>query len=157
MQQGTCEIDACGLTVYARGQCKAHYYTSRNYSKGKTCLDCGVPVANGSRGRCVACASMHRRGKHASVVSGKNGGYVWLYGQWDHPNANKRGWVLEHRKVMGDALGRPLYPGETVHHKNGVRDDNRPENLELWVTTQPSGQRPEDLVAWAKEIINRYG
>lgn len=58
---------------------------------------------------------------------------------------------------MEQKLGRHLLPGENVHHLNGVRDDNRPENLELWVTAQPAGQRPEDLVAWAHEILRRYG
>jgi hypothetical protein len=65
--------------------------------------------------------------------------------------------IMEHRLVMEQVLGRRLLPGENVHHINGVRADNRPENLELWVTAQPSGQRVEDLVAWAEEVLRRYG
>ncbi len=58
---------------------------------------------------------------------------------------------------MEEYLRRPLLPGETVHHKNGVRDDNRLQNLELWSTSQPSGQRVVDKIAWAKEILALYG
>jgi hypothetical protein len=68
----------------------------------------------------------------------------------------KRESIRQHRYIMEQHLGRELLPGENVHHKNGIRDDNRFENLELWVSSQPSGQRVQDLIEWAKEIIERY-
>ena len=84
-----------------------------------------------------------------------NTGYR-LISEKNHPNSYKNGRLLEHIFVMSNHLGRPLYKSETVHHKNGIRDDNRLENLELWASNHPAGQRVSDLVIWAEEILRIY-
>jgi hypothetical protein len=80
-------------------------------------------------------------------------GYVRIKAPAGHPFATKAKQVLEHRLVMEQMLGRYLRKDENVHHKNGVRHDNRPENLELWVKPQAAGQRVSDLVAW---LVDNY-
>jgi hypothetical protein len=116
-----------------------------------------------ARGLCGGHNQQHKRGlelrplwdrKPQPVVNSE--GYVSILDP-THPNAQKSGYVFIHTKVMSEFLGRPLWPDENVHHKNGDRADNRIENLELWSRSQPSGQRAVDKLTWAREIIARYG
>lgn len=66
-------------------------------------------------------------------------GYVILSGKQDHANARKAGTIFEHVFIMSEYLGRPLYDWETVHHINGVRDDNCIENLQLRIGQHGTG------------------
>jgi hypothetical protein len=114
-----------------------------------TTLSCGYCRTHYSRWRIHGDPNVLKIGERGKGHKNKDG-YVKVY--------DKRiGKVIPvHRQVMIEILGRDLFPDEKVHHINGIRDDNRPENLELWCVNHPSGQRVEDLLMWAKEIIERY-
>jgi hypothetical protein len=91
------------------------------------------------------------RGSYANVKVDPSDEIGWAM-RYDSTN-----YVPEHRLVMARYLGRPLTRDEVVHHVNGLRYDNRLANLELWRTGHPMGQNVEDQVAWAREILERYG
>lgn len=109
-------------------------------------------------GRAKSCGCFHKR-RGAARPNWKGGrsmtgGYVRI--SLEVPEGTPRVRIFEHVLVMEKIIGRKLLEGETVHHKNGIRTDNRPENLELWASKHSSGQRVRDLLIWAREIIIRY-
>lgn len=134
--------------VAARRQARNDAYRARLNANPVACAveECGRP-ANSSGGMCSTHYSRSRRGSDLTApvkprlgINVNPAGYVL---HWDGEKQR-----LQHRVVMERHLGRALAPWENVHHLNGIRHDNRIENLELWVTSQPSGQRPEDLARW---------
>lgn len=100
--------------------------------KDSTCKDCDY---NDKKTRCPPKSGRSKGNRK----TGKDG-YVQIKANNKH--------TMVHRVVMEIMLGRELQPWEEVHHKNGIKDDNHYDNLELWCVSQPSGQRVEDLVEW---------
>jgi hypothetical protein len=88
-------------------------------------------------------------------------GYVYIFIEPEHKFYSMvakgvgNGYVAEHRLVMAENIGRSLLKEETVHHKNGIKNDNRIENLELWSSNHHSGQRLEDQIIWAIELLEK--
>ena len=121
---GPCSVEGCEEVTFAKGMCKMH--DSRVYRTG----DPGPPgPLKNKHGQ----GHISQGGYHQIVVDGRR--------------------MQTHRFIMEQILGRPLQPFENVHHKNGIRNDNRPENLELWVKPQPNGQRVRDLIDF---IVTHY-
>lgn len=124
---------------------------------GRVCKypDCGKP--HSGKGLCIGHYHQHASGKPLTDLKPRNEvgeGYVDEDGyRWITKGGRKRS---EHCWVMEEALDRELLPHETVHHKNGQRLDNRLENLELWSSSHPSGQRVVDKVHWAVYMIRLY-
>ena len=78
----------------------------------------------------------------------RGGGYVYL--------KTPKGWMFEHQYAMTQHIGRDLVPGETVHHINGIKNDNHISNLQLWTQPHPSGIRAIDALNWARRTVELY-
>ena len=109
-------------------------------------------------GRSKSCGCWYLGDGHHKWNGGKGvnqKGYVEVY-VTDYPGARGPIRTYEHIYVMAKHLGRPLASKETVHHKNGIKSDNKIRNLELWASKHPPGQRVTDLLEWARELIKQY-
>lgn len=142
-----CSVEGCGRKVLARMFCDTHYDRASCKSM------CKLHYNRSIKGQKLD-AAISLRGKYGTH-RGTYRGYVTIYVPPGTPGRSK-GKILEHRHVMQQMLGRPLLKYESAHHKNGDRSDNRPDNLELWSSNQPSGQRVADKVLFAIEILTLY-
>lgn len=117
-----CELENCGNLVRAKGLCSKHY--KRVWRSGSTELKC--KSTNISKGHVMS--SGYRR--------------IYVNGEY----------YYEHRYVMEQHLGRKLLTHENIHHINGDKSDNRIDNLEIWITQQPKGQRYKDVSEYEEDF-----
>lgn len=126
----------------------------------KSCAHCGTELRlKPSQARvqycskaCEAAARVRRplarqhNGKPARL---NDQGYVMVW-EPEHPNRAHKGWQPEHRLIAERTLGRFLDSSEHVHHVNGVKDDNRPENLAVMDATEHRALSLSDYHAWLR-------
>lgn len=122
------------------------------------CPECGEPCWKGRRAcngdvaiyRCYTCVANEcgRKPAKPGTKSRQRGGYIAVKLQRDDPlfGMASNGWVQEHRYVMAVHLDRELRSDEVVHHINNIKNDNRIENLEIWIKGHPNGASASDLL-----------
>lgn len=140
--EGDCTIEGCDRPRHRRLWCSSHYYRWR----GTGDVQPDRPILTTTQAAAAATAALELP-PGSNRINGN--GYVVRKLHDDDPHiamaSQTHGrWVLEHRYVMAASLGRDLNPAETVHHINGDRTDNRLDNLELWGSRHPKGQRAAD-------------
>lgn len=152
-----CSVAGCGKPHEARGFCNGHYQELRITERPECSVE-GCTEGQHARGFC--------RLHHHRVLKTGSPGTEGRRKAWPGTGyINDDGYRMisvdgvkraEHRVVMERLLGRELLTTESVHHRNGIRSDNRPANLELWVRPQIAGQRVADLVAFVVEQYPEY-
>lgn len=131
-------------------------FKSRFGTWGKAIISAGFkPLKSTISKKCRINCIKSRKGKRSGAWKGGRSltedGYVLVWCPYIH------NYIPEHRLIMSRFLNRPLTRLETVHHKNGIRDDNRIENLELWASNHPAGARIKDSTEWAIKFLEKSG
>jgi len=159
-----CSIESCNSKHFSKGFCNKHHHRFVRhgdpfYTKVlRGIKQCTYENCDSDHYGLGYCSKHYERFKRYGDAS-----YTQLKGEYlndrgyrfvKDPSTNK--WMAEHRLIMKNHLGRDLSSDENVHHLNGDRADNRLENLELWNKSQPYGQRVEDKINFAIEILNKY-
>ena len=147
-----CTVDGCNRKQKCKGLCEYHYQDKR--FEGAGCLFDGCTGRVRAAGYCSSHYEMQRKGEELRPVnrySGRGNGCVTKQGYKLITIEGES--MMEHRHIMERKLGRRLSSTEHVHHKNGIRHDNRVENLELWTRNHPYGVRQSDLLDWARKHV----
>jgi len=125
----TCSIFRCFNKTVSKGMCESHYREVLKYGKIREPSEKRAPKGSGHLDK---------------------SGYV--------RKAREDGsQTFEHRLVMEKHLGRRLKKHENVHHINGIKNDNRLENLELWTRPQPTGLKFEDKIKDCISFLEENG
>jgi hypothetical protein len=144
-----CQVEGCEAVRHAKGLCVRCY---RRVQRG---IPLDAPLRYTGGGGRSSSQTVEQRMREGKTVS-MGRGYRAIY-MPQHPRATASGYIAEHVVVKEASLGRLLRSNESVHHKNGLKWDNRSENLELFSSVrQPRGQRPADLVAYATRVLALY-
>lgn len=138
-----------GANLYCSKKC-----ADKALMKGeeKPCPVCGKLFYTTRRKTCsVACGNIYK-GQKAEHKTYIENGYVTEFKN----GYNKKGNVKQHRRIMEEHIGRRLEPDEVVHHINGIKTDNRIENLQLMTRTEHSSLHRKEEKANGKHLFGGY-